>query len=308
MATISVNFDALGTLSNASAAVKTALAEYDASTEEGVDYNAIISKALGADGSKTGVETALKTAIENAAKAAIKNPDITVKGFKKVELTNASASDHPSKPTAADTKAEVDVDFKIPTGSTNGSVSFKLILAQKGMKDLEVDCSNTAVTAKTFTKMNVTGQDISGETPSVLDLTSKVEVANVDGAKSFKFKAEVTGTQLTDDDKKVTFALVSQADTTGLTIPGVDNPTLDDIPAATVPTGVTLTTNPDGTVTLNVAANAAYGAEDSKITLYLRASKNLKKLYNSDATEITVTDRTKVYTIELTKKAATPAP
>ena len=112
------------------------------------------------------------------------------------------------------------------------------------------------------------------------------------------------GTQLTDDDKKVTFALVEQADTEGLK---GENLTLDDIPAATLPAGVTLTTNPDGTVTLNVAANAAYDADDNKITLYLRASKNLKKLYASDETEITETDRTKVYTIELTKKAATPA-
>ena len=34
----------------------------------------------------------------------------------------------------------------------------------------------------------------------------------------------------------------------------------------------------------------------------------MKKLYASDETEITETDRTKVYTIELTKKAATSAP
>ena len=305
-AEMNVTIAKLGTLSDASADVKAALAEYDADTEVGLNYNAIISNALGTDGSATGVEAALKTAIENAAKAAIKNPDITVKGFKKTELKSDSTSDHPSKPTDAGTKVEVDVDFKLPAGGTDGSVSFKLVLAQEGMKDLEVDCSNTTVTAKTFTSMTVTGQDVSGETPTDLVISSnKVSLTDVEGAKSLKFTAEVKGTQLTDDDKKVTFALVKQADTEGLE---GENLTLDDIPAATLPAGVTLTTNPDGTVTLNVAANAAYGADDNKITLYLRASKNLKKLYASDETEITETDRTKVYTIELTKKAATPAP
>ncbi len=304
-AEMNVTIAKLGTLSDASADVKAALAEYDADTEVGLNYNAIISNALGTDGSATGVEAALKTAIENAAKAAIKNPDITVKGFKKTELKSDSTSDHPSKPTDAGTKVEVDVDFKLPAGGTDGSVSFKLVLAQEGMKDLEVDCSNTTVTAKTFTSMIVTGQDVSGETPTDLVISSnKVSLTDVEGAKSLKFTAEVKGTQLTDDDKKVTFALVKQADTEGLE---GENLTLDDIPAATLPAGVTLTTNPDGTVTLNVAANAAYGADDNKITLYLRASKNLKKLYASDETEITETDRTKVYTIELTKKAATPA-
>ena len=305
-AEMNVTIAKLGTLSDASAAVKAALAEYDTNKEVGLNYNAIISNALDTDGSATGVEAALKTAIENAAKAAIKNPDITVKGFKKTELKSDSTSDHPSKPTDAGTKVEVDVDFKLPASGTDGSVSFKLVLAQEGMKDLEVDCSNTTVTAKTFTSMTVTGQDVSGETLTDLVISSnKVSLTDVEGAKSLKFTAEVEGTQLTDDDKKVTFALVKQADTEGLE---GENLTLDDIPAATLPAGVTLTTNPDGTVTLNVAANAAYGADDNKITLYLRASKNLKKLYASDETEITETNRTKVYTIELTKKAATPAP
>ncbi len=305
-AEMNVTIAKLGTLSDASADVKEALAEYDTDKEVGLNYNAIISNALDTDGSATGVEAALKTAIENAAKAAIKNPDITVKGFKKTELKSDSTSDHPSKPTDTGTKVEVDVDFKLPAGGTDGSVSFKLVLAQEGMKDLEVDCSNTTVTAKTFTSMTVTGQDVSGETPTDLVISSnKVSLTDVEGAKSLKFTAAVEGTQLTDDDKKVTFALVKQADTDGLE---GENLTLDDIPAATLPAGVTLTTNPDGTVTLNVAANAAYGADDNKITLYLRASKNLKKLYASDETEITETDRTKVYTIELTKKAATPAP
>lgn len=100
----------------------------------------------------------------------------------------------------------------------------------------------------------------------------------------------------------MTFALVSQA-----TAPSGDDKTLDDIPAADSKTGVTLTTNADGSATLSVAATAQWN-DDGKIILYLRASKNLKKLYASDATEIAVDNRTKVYTIELTKKAATSTP
>ena len=154
--------------------------------------------------------------------------------------------------------------------------------------------------------MNVTGQDISGDTPSdlTIDGSNKVTLSEVEGAKSLKFTAEVTGTQLTDADKGVTFALVSQADATGLG----DDKTLDDISALTpVPAGITLTTNPDGTVTLNVAATATYDT-NNKITLYLRAQKTLKKLHANDKDEIALANRTKVYTIELTKKAAAATP
>lgn len=298
---------ALGTLADAKTDVEAAVAEK--SDDTGIDYNAVISDALTDTGAKTNIEEALKKAIEDAAKAAIKNPAIKVKGFEKIEKD--AGSDNPTTATAP-AKAMVDVDFKIPTGSTNGSVSFKLVLEQEGMKDLVVDCTATnkiGVTAKAFTAMNVTGQDISGETPAPLTISSgKVTMAEVDGAKSLKFTAEVTGTQLTAKDKEVTFGLVTQADTTDLE---GDNPTLDDIPAATAPAGVTLTTNADGSVTINVAANATWGGDDNDtITLYLRAQKKLKKLYTSDADNaaIGVTDRTKVITIELKKKAAAVTP
>lgn len=291
----------LGTLSDAATAVNAALKEKSGDT--GVDYNAIISEALGtgATANVAAVEAALKTAIINAANAAIRNKDIKLvsgKEFKKIE--KAADSSNPS--TATD---GVDVDFKLPTGSTNGSVSFKLVLTQEGMKDLIVDCTET-VTAKTFTAMTVTGKDISGETPEDLTIGAegKVSLTEIEGAKSLKFEAEVTGTHLTADDQKVIFALVKQATTDGLE--GTDL-TLDDIPAADSKTGVTLTTNADGSATLSVAANAEWN-DNGKIILYLRASKNLKKLYASDATEIAVASRTKVYTIELTKKAATPTP
>ena len=296
---VGITITKLGTLSTTATAVSAALDEKSGDT--GVDYNAIISGALGtgATANVAAVEAALKTAIINAANAAIRNKDIKLvsgKEFKKIE--KAADSSNPSTTTDG-----VDVDFKLPTGSTNGSVSFKLVLTQEGMKDLIVDCTET-VTAKTFTAMTVTGKDISGETPEDLTIgdDGKVSLSEVDGAKSLKFEAKVTGAHLTADDQKVTFALVSQA-----TAPSGDDKTLDDIPAADSKTGVTLTTNADGSATLSVAATAQWN-DDGKIILYLRASKNLKKLYASDATEIAVADRTKVYTIELTKKAATPAP
>lgn len=298
---VGITITKLGTLSTTATAVSAALDEKSGDT--GVDYNAIISGALGtgATANVAAVEAALKTAIINAANAAIRNKDIKLvsgKEFKKIE--KAADSSNPS--TATD---GVDVDFKLPTGSSNGSVSFKLVLSQEGMKDLIVDCTET-VTAKTFTAMTVTGKDISGETPEDLTIGAdgKVSLTEIEGAKSLKFEAEVTGAHLTADDQKVTFALVKQATTDGLE--GTDL-TLDDIPAADSKTGVTLTTNTDGSATLSVATNAEWN-DNGKIILYLRASKNLKKLYASDATEIAVVSRTKVYTIELTKKAATPTP
>ena len=309
----SITIEKLGTLSDAAAAVKAALAEKNAQGV-GVDYNAVISTALGtgATPDKASVEAALKTEIVKAANAAIRNKDIklvTGKEFEKIEkATDAGASDNPAV-AGTDGKTMVDVDFKLPVTGTNGSVSFKLILTQEGMKDLVVDCTGSnkiTVTAKTFTAMNVTGQDISGDTPSdlTIDGSNKVTLSEVEGAKSLKFTAALTGTQLTDADKEVTFALVSQADATDLG----DGKTLDDIPALTpIPAGITLTTNPDGTVTLNVAATATYDA-DNKITLYLRAQKKLKKLYANDEDEILLANRTKVYTIELTKKAAAATP
>lgn len=168
-----------------------------------------------------------------------------------------------------------------------------------------MDCTET-VTAKTFTAMTVTGKDISGETPEDLTIGAdgKVSLSEVDGAKSLKFEAKVTGAHLTADDQKVIFTLVKQATTDGLE---GTNLTLDDIPAADSKMGVTLTTNADGSATLSVAANAEWN-DDGKIILYLRASKNLKKLYASDTTEIDATKSMKVYTIELTKKAATSTP
>ena len=308
-----ITIDKLGTLSDAATAVKEALAEKN-TQGVGVDYNAVISTALGtgATANTTAVEAALKAEIVKAANAAIRNKDIklvTGKEFEKIEkATDAGASDNPAV-AGTDGKTMVDVDFKLPVTGTNGSVSFKLILTQEGMKDLVVDCTGSnkiTVTAKTFTAMNVTGQDISGDTPSdlTIDGSNKVTLSEVEGAKSLKFTAEVTGTQLTDADKGVTFALVSQADATGLG----DDKTLDDISALTpVPAGITLTTNPDGTVTLNVAATATYDT-NNKITLYLRAQKTLKKLHANDKDEIALANRTKVYTIELTKKAAAATP